>query len=214
MKPSVSGLLISLCPRAAGLSVWRQVWRGPAYKGRVTSAAGGHLAASLSPPAAGCSSQVRLHSAALSHPQLSLWHREGFLKLPTHHCLSRKTWHPFCCLALFGTNTMGRLDAVRQFNLLSWLREERRSRKLSLFIVFVALLLDNMLLTVVGRCAPVFSPVKSLRSLILLQQVSQFTKSVQICLIYFRSVWPQSGEERVNCAKCAPDYKRATWETM
>ncbi|KAK1905667.1 Synaptic vesicular amine transporter [Dissostichus eleginoides] len=49
---------------------------------------------------------------------------------------------------------MGRLDAVRQFNLLSWLREERRSRKLSLFIVFVALLLDNMLLTVVVPIIP------------------------------------------------------------
>lgn len=47
---------------------------------------------------------------------------------------------------------MGGLDALRQFNLLKWLREERQSRKLILFIVFVALLLDNMLLTVVGRC--------------------------------------------------------------
>ncbi|KAK5907964.1 hypothetical protein CgunFtcFv8_016062 [Champsocephalus gunnari] len=51
---------------------------------------------------------------------------------------------------------MWRLDAVRQFNLLSWLREERRSRKLSLFIVFVALLLDNMLLTVVVPIIPSF----------------------------------------------------------
>ncbi|XP_034070914.1 synaptic vesicular amine transporter isoform X1 [Gymnodraco acuticeps] len=49
---------------------------------------------------------------------------------------------------------MWRLDAVRQFNLLSWLREERRSRKLSLFIVFIALLLDNMLLTVVVPIIP------------------------------------------------------------
>lgn len=49
---------------------------------------------------------------------------------------------------------MGGLDALRQFNLLTWLREERQSRKLILFIVFVALLLDNMLLTVVGRCTP------------------------------------------------------------
>lgn len=49
---------------------------------------------------------------------------------------------------------MGRLDALRQFNLIKWLREERQSRKLILFIVFVALLLDNMLLTVVGRCTP------------------------------------------------------------
>lgn len=47
---------------------------------------------------------------------------------------------------------MGKLDALRQINLLKWLREERQSRKLILFIVFVALLLDNMLLTVVGRC--------------------------------------------------------------
>ena len=46
---------------------------------------------------------------------------------------------------------MERLKALREFNLLTWLREERQSRKLILFIVFVALLLDNMLLTVVGR---------------------------------------------------------------
>ncbi|XP_061646807.1 synaptic vesicular amine transporter isoform X2 [Phyllopteryx taeniolatus] len=49
---------------------------------------------------------------------------------------------------------MGRLDAFRQFNLLNWLREERQSRKLILFIVFVALLLDNMLLTVVVPIIP------------------------------------------------------------
>ncbi|TKS85141.1 Synaptic vesicular amine transporter [Collichthys lucidus] len=49
---------------------------------------------------------------------------------------------------------MGRLDAFRQFNLLKWLREERQSRKLILFIVFVALLLDNMLLTVVVPIIP------------------------------------------------------------
>nr|XP_057912128.1 synaptic vesicular amine transporter [Doryrhamphus excisus] len=49
---------------------------------------------------------------------------------------------------------MGRLDAIRQFNFLSWLREERQSRKLILFIVFVALLLDNMLLTVVVPIIP------------------------------------------------------------
>ncbi|KAM9364395.1 synaptic vesicular amine transporter [Pholidichthys leucotaenia] len=49
---------------------------------------------------------------------------------------------------------MGGLDALRQFNLLTWLREERQSRKLILFIVFVALLLDNMLLTVVVPIIP------------------------------------------------------------
>ncbi|KAL6101455.1 slc18a2 [Pungitius sinensis] len=49
---------------------------------------------------------------------------------------------------------MGRLDALRQLNLIKWLREERQSRKLSLFIVFVALLLDNMLLTVVVPIIP------------------------------------------------------------
>uniref|UniRef100_A0A668AWL0 Solute carrier family 18 member 2 n=1 Tax=Myripristis murdjan TaxID=586833 RepID=A0A668AWL0_9TELE len=49
---------------------------------------------------------------------------------------------------------MGRLDALRQFNLLTWLREERQSRRLILFIVFVALLLDNMLLTVVVPIIP------------------------------------------------------------
>uniref|UniRef100_G3NBW5 Solute carrier family 18 member A2 n=1 Tax=Gasterosteus aculeatus aculeatus TaxID=481459 RepID=G3NBW5_GASAC len=46
------------------------------------------------------------------------------------------------------------LDALRQLNLIKWLREERQSRKLSLFIVFVALLLDNMLLTVVVPIIP------------------------------------------------------------
>ncbi|CAI5682007.1 synaptic vesicular amine transporter [Oreochromis niloticus] len=49
---------------------------------------------------------------------------------------------------------MGGLDALRQFNLVKWLREERQSRKLILFIVFVALLLDNMLLTVVVPIIP------------------------------------------------------------
>uniref|UniRef100_A0A1A7WJ38 Solute carrier family 18 (Vesicular monoamine), member 2 n=2 Tax=Iconisemion striatum TaxID=60296 RepID=A0A1A7WJ38_9TELE len=49
---------------------------------------------------------------------------------------------------------MGGLDALRQFSLLQWLREERQSRKLILFIVFVALLLDNMLLTVVVPIIP------------------------------------------------------------
>ncbi|XP_061767090.1 synaptic vesicular amine transporter isoform X1 [Nerophis ophidion] len=49
---------------------------------------------------------------------------------------------------------MGSLDALRHFRLLSWLREERQSRKLILFIVFVALLLDNMLLTVVVPIIP------------------------------------------------------------
>lgn len=46
---------------------------------------------------------------------------------------------------------MGKFEALRQLGLLRWLREEQQSRKLILFIVFVALLLDNMLLTVVGR---------------------------------------------------------------
>uniref|UniRef100_H2L8V6 Solute carrier family 18 member 2 n=1 Tax=Oryzias latipes TaxID=8090 RepID=H2L8V6_ORYLA len=49
---------------------------------------------------------------------------------------------------------MGVLDALRQFRLIQWLREERQSRKLILFIVFVALLLDNMLLTVVVPIIP------------------------------------------------------------
>uniref|UniRef100_A0AAQ5Y021 Major facilitator superfamily (MFS) profile domain-containing protein n=1 Tax=Amphiprion ocellaris TaxID=80972 RepID=A0AAQ5Y021_AMPOC len=43
---------------------------------------------------------------------------------------------------------------MTSFNLLKWLREERQSRKLILFIVFVALLLDNMLLTVVVPIIP------------------------------------------------------------
>ncbi len=47
---------------------------------------------------------------------------------------------------------MGLFDALRDFSLLTWLREERQSRRLILMIVFIALLLDNMLLTVVGKC--------------------------------------------------------------
>lgn len=111
-----------------------------------------------------CASQVRC-SAALCltfsavYPPLHIdW--EGYLlKLLTnlwHLSLSRRFCRPFYCPALFGTNTMGRLDALRQFSLIKWLREESQSRKLSLFIVFVALLLDNMLLTVVGRYTPTF----------------------------------------------------------
>uniref|UniRef100_A0A673WDR4 Solute carrier family 18 member 2 n=1 Tax=Salmo trutta TaxID=8032 RepID=A0A673WDR4_SALTR len=44
--------------------------------------------------------------------------------------------------------------SLRKFNLLSWMREERQSRKLILVIVFIALLLDNMLLTVVVPIIP------------------------------------------------------------
>ncbi|XP_077206007.1 synaptic vesicular amine transporter [Paroedura picta] len=44
--------------------------------------------------------------------------------------------------------------AWREFSVLSWLRESRQSRKLILLIVFIALLLDNMLLTVVVPIIP------------------------------------------------------------
>uniref|UniRef100_A0A7N4PH80 Solute carrier family 18 member A2 n=1 Tax=Sarcophilus harrisii TaxID=9305 RepID=A0A7N4PH80_SARHA len=44
--------------------------------------------------------------------------------------------------------------ALAEFGLLTWLRESRQSRKLILFIVFLALLLDNMLLTVVVPIIP------------------------------------------------------------
>uniref|UniRef100_A0AAZ3QRN9 Solute carrier family 18 member A2 n=1 Tax=Oncorhynchus tshawytscha TaxID=74940 RepID=A0AAZ3QRN9_ONCTS len=57
-------------------------------------------------------------------------------------------------LAPLWTLKMGRLDTLREFNLLSWMREERQSRKLILVIVFIALLLDNMLLTVVVPIIP------------------------------------------------------------
>ena len=40
--------------------------------------------------------------------------------------------------------------ALSDWALLRWLVDSRHSRKLILFIVFLALLLDNMLLTVVG----------------------------------------------------------------
>lgn len=44
--------------------------------------------------------------------------------------------------------------ALSELALLRWLRDSRHSRKLILFIVFLALLLDNMLLTVVGTYGP------------------------------------------------------------
>lgn len=47
-----------------------------------------------------------------------------------------------------------RAMALSELALLRWLQESRHSRKLILFIVFLALLLDNMLLTVVGTYSP------------------------------------------------------------
>ena len=44
--------------------------------------------------------------------------------------------------------------ALSELALLRRLQESRHSRKLILFIVFLALLLDNMLLTVVGMYRP------------------------------------------------------------
>ncbi|XP_077311571.1 synaptic vesicular amine transporter [Lithobates pipiens] len=44
--------------------------------------------------------------------------------------------------------------SATEFSLLRWLRERRQSRKLILLIVFIALLLDNMLLTVVVPIIP------------------------------------------------------------
>lgn len=116
----------------------------------------GSAAAAVGP----CASKVRFPHCLFLTCQLSHITRwECFLKLLSRHChlsLSRRTCQSsvFYRPALFGTGTMGRLDALRQFNLIKWLREERQSRKLILFIVFIALLLDNMLLTVVGRCTP------------------------------------------------------------
>ncbi|XP_060698110.1 synaptic vesicular amine transporter [Hemiscyllium ocellatum] len=49
---------------------------------------------------------------------------------------------------------MDGLQRLKEFSFLRWLREGRQSRKLILFIVFVALLLDNMLLTVVVPIIP------------------------------------------------------------
>lgn len=116
-----------------------------------------------------CASQVRFtqqHSpfrifgslstlSVISNLPIVSYNVVGFLKVtdPSPPLVLSPEGRLFCRVALFGTNTMGRLDALRQFNLLKWLREERQSRKLILFIVFVALLLDNMLLTVVGKCA-------------------------------------------------------------
>ncbi|XP_018431213.1 PREDICTED: synaptic vesicular amine transporter-like [Nanorana parkeri] len=44
--------------------------------------------------------------------------------------------------------------SVTEFSLLRWFRDRRQSRKLILLIVFIALLLDNMLLTVVVPIIP------------------------------------------------------------
>ncbi|XP_076141803.1 synaptic vesicular amine transporter [Alosa pseudoharengus] len=49
---------------------------------------------------------------------------------------------------------MGALDSLKEFSLLTWMRERRQSRRLILLIVFIALLLDNMLLTVVVPIIP------------------------------------------------------------
>ncbi|XP_032889847.1 synaptic vesicular amine transporter [Amblyraja radiata] len=49
---------------------------------------------------------------------------------------------------------MGALESLREFSFLRWLREGRQSRKLILLIVFIALMLDNMLLTVVVPIIP------------------------------------------------------------
>lgn len=51
--------------------------------------------------------------------------------------------------------------ALGELALLRWLRDTRHSRKLILFIVFLALLLDNMLLTVVGEYGPRVPAVRS-----------------------------------------------------
>ncbi|KAG7222249.1 hypothetical protein INR49_016407, partial [Caranx melampygus] len=68
--------------------------------------------------------------------------------------LSTERPPPVVGSVVFGSKIMGRFEELRQFNLIKWLREERQSRKLILFIVFVALLLDNMLLTVVVPIIP------------------------------------------------------------
>ncbi|KAI4887614.1 hypothetical protein NFI96_006753 [Prochilodus magdalenae] len=49
---------------------------------------------------------------------------------------------------------MGLFDAFRDVGVLAWMREGRQSRRLILLIVFIALLLDNMLLTVVVPIIP------------------------------------------------------------
>lgn len=101
------------------------------------------LSCSLSLP---LSSAATVTARALSAQLNSC--REILIKKANVSTLSPQLHRPL--LRVFG-HTMGKLDALRQLRLLKWLREERQSRKLILFIVFVALLLDNMLLTVVGR---------------------------------------------------------------
>ncbi|XP_062928121.1 synaptic vesicular amine transporter [Mobula hypostoma] len=49
---------------------------------------------------------------------------------------------------------MGALESLSEFSFLRWLRDGRQSRKLILCVVFIALLLDNMLLTVVVPIIP------------------------------------------------------------
>ena len=52
----------------------------------------------------------------------------------------------------------------RDFSARTCVKDLRQSRKLVLFIVFVALLLDNMLMTVIGKM-PLFIAVYSVRSI-------------------------------------------------
>lgn len=45
------------------------------------------------------------------------------------------------------------LNSTLQFYHMAWLHQSRESPRLVLVVVCVALLLDNMLLTVVGKCS-------------------------------------------------------------
>lgn len=195
---ALGDLLSRLCYRRSGLSVCsssvgvRAVTSaaGPGSRERVRSSQ--HCCCRWPPRATGKSSKRQralFHAPSLLFLTYQLFHTDSGGILVTDPpvplvCLQEDVPSvSFLLSCAFRTNAMGRFDALRQFNLLSWLREEKQSRRLILFIVFVALLLDNMLLTVVGRCTPAFLTSQSSAKLLLFvfsffflaQQAVQFT---------------------------------------
>ncbi|XP_007424088.1 synaptic vesicular amine transporter [Python bivittatus] len=71
--------------------------------------------------------------------------------------------------------------AWHEFSVLNWLREGRQSRKLILLIVFIALLLDNMLLTVVVPIIPSYLySIRHLKNATDVQTIRPETPSVNL----------------------------------
>ncbi|XP_075071668.1 synaptic vesicular amine transporter [Mixophyes fleayi] len=74
--------------------------------------------------------------------------------------------------------------SITEFSLLRWLREGRQSRKLILLIVFIALLLDNMLLTVVVPIIPSYLYTMTHESNVLQEGSSRPTDSSSFQTIF------------------------------